>query len=65
MSDPIEELRRLVQSDTQAAVAARLNVSAVYISDILAGRRNPGKKVLDALGFERQVTYRKVVKKSK
>lgn len=37
-------------------------VAASYLSDVLNGRRDPGKKVLAALGYERVVLYRKVDK---
>lgn len=40
---------------------AMLNdMSGVYVSDVLAGRREPAGKMLTALGLERVVTYRKV-----
>ena len=32
-------------------------VSTAYVNDILQGRREPGKKVLDVLGFEKRVYY--------
>lgn len=35
------------------------DVSPGYVSDVLFGRREPGEKVLSALGLERVVTYRK------
>lgn len=39
---------------------ARLNdVSRVYVSDVLAGRRDPAGKILEALGLEKVPTYRK------
>lgn len=34
-------------------------VSAQYVSDVLHGRRTPGKKILDALSLEKIVTFRK------
>lgn len=44
--------------DGQAAWARSKGVSAAYVNDVLKGRRDPGPKILDALGFERVVTYR-------
>lgn len=45
--------------NSQAEWARKHGVSPAYVSDVLAGRREPGKLVLDALGLERVITYRK------
>jgi hypothetical protein len=34
-------------------------MSAVYVSDVLAGRREPAGKLLEALGVERVISYRR------
>lgn len=52
-------LRTEQGEQTQAAFAATLNCSTAYLSDIYAGRREPGPKVLEALGLKRHVTYKK------
>lgn len=44
---------------SQADWSRKHGVSAAYVSDVLAGRRDPGKMILDALGLERVVTYRR------
>ena len=44
--------------DGQAAWARAHKVSAAYVNDVLNGRRDPGPKILDAIGFEKVVTYR-------
>lgn len=55
----IERLRAAVAiHGTQQAVAQHFGMSAVYLSDIITGKKQPGKKVLDAIGVERVVTYR-------
>ncbi len=41
----------------QTAFAKLHGISAPYISDVLNGRRDPGDKVLEAIGLERAVTY--------
>jgi len=46
------------QTDTQ--YARLLGVSPQYLCDILAGRREPGRKILEPLGYQRIVEYRKV-----
>lgn len=58
--DIITEIRRAAtKAGTQKALAARLGVSESYIADILNGRKDPGESVLEPLGFERVVTYRR------
>lgn len=42
----------------QGAWARERGVSATYVSDVIQGRKEPGDKVLAALGLERVVTYR-------
>lgn len=34
-------------------------ISAAYISDVMNKRKEPGIKILEAIGLERIVTYRK------
>jgi transcriptional regulator with XRE-family HTH domain len=43
---------------TQAAFAEKFGFSAQYLGDVLNGRRDPGDKILNAIGYERVVTYR-------
>ena len=43
----------------QSAWAREHGVATAYVSDVLKGRRDPGAKLLDALGIERIVTYRR------
>jgi transcriptional regulator with XRE-family HTH domain len=45
---------------SQKAAAKRLGVSEQYLCDVLKGRREPGKKLLDALGYRRVVVYEQV-----
>lgn len=35
------------------------DISTAYLSEVLKGRRDPGKKILDALGLESIVLYSK------
>lgn len=44
---------------TQKDFAGKHGLSPAYISDTLTGRRDPSPAILDALGFERIVIYRK------
>jgi hypothetical protein len=55
----VERLRTAIASaGSQEAFAAQHDIAAAYISDVMRGRREPGQKILDALGVERVVTYR-------
>lgn len=59
--DPIAELSRAVKAaGSQRKWAAEHGLSAPYVSDVLAGRRDPGAAVLSALGLERVVSYRRI-----
>ena len=53
-------LRRAIAGEgwTQQAFAKEFRISTAYLSDVLSGRREPGDKILDAVGFERVVSYR-------
>jgi DNA-binding transcriptional regulator YdaS (Cro superfamily) len=52
------ELRRAcLRSGSQKAWAAAHGVSPAYVHDALQGRREPGAKILAALGYERRVRY--------
>ena len=47
-------------AESRAALAAQWGISVQYINDVIRGYRDPGKKVLAALGYERVVLYKKV-----
>jgi hypothetical protein len=44
----------------QAGFAQDNDMSAAYVNDVLRGRREPGQKILNAVGVEKVVTYRKI-----
>lgn len=53
-----EMLRSLVTYEGgQQQLANRLGVSPQYLCDVLAGRREPGNKLLSGLGCKRVVIY--------
>lgn len=57
----IQHLQQMIaQAGSQRELAIRLGVSAAYLGDVLHGKREPGSKLLKALGLERVVVYRKV-----
>ena len=45
---------------SQQAAAKRFGISGAYLSDVLNGRREPGKKLLNALGYRRVVVYEQI-----
>ena len=47
-----------VTKDSQTQFAREHGVSLQYLNDFLRGRRDAGKKLLRALGYEKVVTYR-------
>lgn len=54
----IERLRTAIAAvGSQDAFAQQHSISTAYISDVLRNRREPGKKILDALGLDRVVYY--------
>ena len=58
--DIITEIRRAAdRAGTQKALAEQLGVSPAYLSDVLNGRKDPGDAILEPLGLERVVTYRR------
>jgi transcriptional regulator with XRE-family HTH domain len=57
--DPINLLEKRITKSSLRAVARELDVSAGYLSHLMKGEREPGPKILDALGIEKVVTYRK------
>lgn len=59
--DPVERLKNLcdpITPDvTQAALAEQIGISPQFLSEILKGKRNPSKTVLDFLDLEKVVSY--------
>ncbi len=54
----LQLMRKKQGSRTAKEYAEELGISAVYLSDIYAGRRDPGPAVLDALQLERDIVYK-------
>lgn len=60
-TDVLNALRAVVKRHkTQSAAATALGVTPPYLHDVLNGRREPGPRILKALGLERAVVYGKV-----
>jgi predicted transcriptional regulator len=57
----LEMLRRKAGSaGSQRELADKIGISPQYLSDILAGKRQPGAAVERYLGLERRIVYEKV-----
>lgn len=44
---------------TDAAFARELGISPPYLFDIYNGKRDPGDKLLEALGLQKETVYRR------
>lgn len=57
-----DEVRERLRAEAQALggqkqLAAQLGASEQYVSDVLAGRRKPGKRILAGLNLRRREVY--------
>lgn len=56
----IEHLRVACQNaGGQKAFAKLYRFSTAFVSDVVNGKRHPSDRILEAIGLERVVTYRK------
>ncbi len=53
----------VLEKGSQAEAAKHLGISGAYLGDILKNNREPGAKVLDALGLERITVFKRTVSK--
>jgi hypothetical protein len=54
--------RAIEREGTAAAWCQKHEIARGYVSDVLSGRQEPGKAILDALGIEAVTTYRRIKK---
>ncbi|QSJ18976.1 hypothetical protein JYQ62_09660 [Nostoc sp. UHCC 0702] len=57
----LTHIQRVIESKyagLQVAFAQDNELSATYVSDVLKARREPGKKILEAVGVEKITVYR-------
>lgn len=47
----------VAKAGSQQAFALRVGISKQYLCDVLKGRREPGRKLLDGVGFVLKVLY--------
>ena len=61
LSDVVEEIRLLADSmSTHKSFSKKVGISPQFLCDILAGKRLPGKKILDFLKLKPVIVYREV-----
>ena len=58
--DPVQILKERCAGREQKAVATELGISPGYLNDVLQRRREPGRKILKALGLRRKITFERV-----
>lgn len=55
----LEELQRAIRVyGKQISLAHDTGLSVSYVSAVYTGKKPPSKRLLDAIGWEKQVTYR-------
>lgn len=59
MNVPKLLIRLAKKHGSQKALAENLNVTEPYLSAVIIGRNEPGPAILDPLGLERVVSYRR------
>lgn len=52
--------RKAIKAGSYEHLSREINVSNTYISNVVNGVQNPGPAILQALGFEKIVLYRKI-----
>lgn len=62
----LERIRNEVKrAGSQDRCAQMFGISPQYLCDVLRGRREPGAKLLDALGYRRLVVYEQIRKSAR
>jgi hypothetical protein len=56
-ANDVRDLLRTACDGNQRRWAAANSISAPYVSDVLAGKREPGETILRALGLDRKTVY--------
>lgn len=60
VSEVIDDIQQLCNSlSTQKKVAELLGISEAYLTHLLRGHRQPGRKVLEKLGWQKVVGYKR------
>lgn len=57
--DIVDALKKRQGEKSLTVFAKEIGVSLVYLWDVVHGNRNPTGKILDYLGVEKVITYRR------
>lgn len=57
---PRKLLGQRIAKSSLRAVARDFDIDPGYLSHLMKGEREPGPKILEALGLEKVVTYRRI-----
>jgi hypothetical protein len=59
--DVIAKLKKMTSTrGSKSGLAVDLGISPQFLGDVLAGRREPGTKLLSAMGLEKVIFYSKI-----
>ena len=58
-SDLLKELSTLVAESSQTATALRLGITVQMVNDLLRGRRDFSDRIALAMGYRREIIFRK------
>lgn len=53
----VAQLRRLIETDTQASLAAKIGISRSFLCEVLQGTRPPTGKILKHFGLQSETIY--------
>ena len=56
----VDLLRKKQGERTARALAQEIGITEQYLSDVFAGRREPGPAIIAGLGLEKEVIYKPV-----
>jgi hypothetical protein len=62
--DIVKILKGIIKTRSQKEFAEIIGISPQYLHDVINMRREPGKKILDYLGYEKVVMYKRAPKHS-
>jgi plasmid maintenance system antidote protein VapI len=62
--DVLADIRKVVEASSLRQTAERINVSAAYLSDVLAGNRGVSDNMAAAFGYTREIVTKVIFRKA-
>ena len=59
MENPLVAIERMLRTTPAYKLADKIGVSPQYLSMVINGKKPIGPKILEFLGYEKSITYRK------